>query len=197
MTTGEHNVPREDREEVTTKEEEMKDPGPLDFLSELVKEEVLSPEVATSYRKLARTMVNQFHQEMKSCITFVCAENQVTRDTVTEGMKEVAEVFSEAQKEHVERMQLEMENLRIQHCDLEGKLQQRSGTPNCRSKGPKPSKPDNLSGDPVKGKEWLHTICQYKELRLHESTSDAVIIRWILPGFVSLALAGSGNMSVP
>jgi hypothetical protein len=45
-------------------------------------------------------------------VVVVRAENQITRDTVTEGMKEVAEAFSEVQKEHVERMQLEMENLR-------------------------------------------------------------------------------------
>jgi hypothetical protein len=60
MTTGEHYTLRENREERKTKEEEMKDSGPLDFLSKLVTEENLSPEVATSYRKLAWTMANQF-----------------------------------------------------------------------------------------------------------------------------------------
>jgi hypothetical protein len=77
MTTGEHDMPREDREERKTKEEEMKDPRPLNFLSELVTEENLSAEVATSYRKLAQTMANQFQQELRSCVTFVCTENQV------------------------------------------------------------------------------------------------------------------------
>jgi hypothetical protein len=70
MTHREHNTLREDREERKTKEEEMKDPGPLNFLLELVTEENLSPEVTTSYRKLMWTMANQFHQEMRSCITF-------------------------------------------------------------------------------------------------------------------------------
>ena len=50
----------EDREKEETTEEEMKDPGPFDFLSELVTEENLRPEVATSYRKLVWTMANQF-----------------------------------------------------------------------------------------------------------------------------------------
>jgi hypothetical protein len=84
MTHGDESTSREDGEKGKMKEEEMKEPGPLDFLSELVQEEDLSPKVATSYRKLMRTMANQFCQEMKSCITFVCAENQVTWDTVTD-----------------------------------------------------------------------------------------------------------------
>jgi predicted ATPase len=120
MTTGEHDVLREDREERKTKEEEMKDPGPPNFLSELVTEENLSPEVATSYRKLAQTMANQFQQELRSCITFIHAENQVTQDTVTERMTEAAKAFKEAQEEHATKTQLEMENLRIQLRSLEG-----------------------------------------------------------------------------
>jgi hypothetical protein len=138
MTHRDESMSREDGEKGKMKEEEMKDPGPLDFLSELVQEEDLSPEVATSYRKLVQTMANQFCQEMKSCITFVCAENLVTQNTVTEGMREIVEVFTEAQKEHVEKMQLEMENLWVQLHSLEGELQERSKTLNRCSKGPKP-----------------------------------------------------------
>jgi hypothetical protein len=55
----------------------------------------------------------------------------------------------------VKETQLEMENLQVQLCRLEDQLQQRSETPSCHSKGPKLSKPDNFSGEHVKGKEWL------------------------------------------
>jgi hypothetical protein len=183
MTHGDESKSREDGAKGKMKEEEMKDPGPLDFLSELVQEEVLSPEVATLYRKLVRTMVNQFCQEMKTCITFVRAENQATRDTVTEGMREVAVAFKDAQEEHAKGTWQVIEDLRVQLCGLEGQLQQRSETPSRRSEGPKPSKPDNFSGDRAKGKEWLCTIRQYMDLRLHEFTSDAVTIGWILSFF--------------
>jgi hypothetical protein len=98
-------------------------------------------------------------------------------------MKEIAEAFTAMQKEHVEKMQLEMENLWIQLCSLEGQFQQRSETPSCRPEGPKPLKPDTFSGDCVKGKEWLHTIHQYMDLCPHEFTSDAVTIGWILSFF--------------
>jgi hypothetical protein len=180
MTHRDESMSREDGEKGKMKEEEMKEPGSLNFLSKLVQEEDLRPEVATSYRKLTWTMVNQFHQEMKSCITFVHAENQVMRNTVTEGMKEIVEAFTEAQKEHGEKTQLEMENLRTQLRSLEGELQQRSRTLNHRSEGPKPSKPNNFGGDRAKGKEWLRTIHQCMDLCSHEFTSDAVTIGWIL-----------------
>ena len=143
----------EDGEKEKTTEEEIKDPRPLDFLSELVTEENLSPEVATSYRKLARTLANQFCREMKSCVTFVRSENQETQDIVTKEMVEVAKAFKEAQEAQTERTQLEMEQLRLQLRGLEEQLQQRSEAPSHRSEGPKPSKPDNYNGDRVKGKE--------------------------------------------
>jgi quinol monooxygenase YgiN len=141
MTGGEYDVSREDREERKTKEE-VKDPGPLKFLPELVKEEDLSPEVDTSYRKLAQTMTNQFRQEMRSCITFVRVENQAIQDMVTERMKDVAEAFKNVQEEHMKETRLEMENLQVQLCGLEDQLQQRSGTLSHCSKGPKPLKPN-------------------------------------------------------
>jgi hypothetical protein len=118
MTHTDDNAPREDGEKEKTTKEEMKDPGPLNFLSELITEENLSPEVSTSYRKLVQTMANQFCWEMKSCITFVRSENQETRDIVTEGMVEVAKAFKEAQEAHTEKTQLEMKQLRIQLCGL-------------------------------------------------------------------------------
>jgi hypothetical protein len=98
-------------------------------------------------------------------------------------MTEAAKAFKEAQKEHTAKTQLEMENLKIQLCSLEGRLQQRSETPSHHPEGPKPSKPDNFSGDQVKGKEWLCTIRQYMDLCPHEFTSDAVTIGWILSFF--------------
>jgi hypothetical protein len=183
MTHTDDNAPREDGEKEKTAEEEMKDPRPLDFLSELVTEENLSPEVATSYRKLARTMANQFRREMKSCITFVRSENQKTRDIVTEGMVEVVKAFKEAQEAHTEKTRLEMEQLRLQLRALKEQLQQRPEAPSCRSEGPKPSKPDNYNGDRARGKEWLRTIRQYMDLCPHEFSSDTVTIGWILSFF--------------
>jgi cysteinyl-tRNA synthetase len=88
-----------------------------------------SPEVATSYRKLAQTMANQFCWEMKSCITFIRSENQETRDIVTEEMVEVVKAFKEAQEAHTEKTWLEMEQLRLQLCSLKEQLQQRPEAP--------------------------------------------------------------------
>jgi hypothetical protein len=98
-------------------------------------------------------------------------------------MVEVAKVFKEAQEAHTEKMQLEMEQLRLQLRGLEEQLQQRPEAPSRRSKGPKPSKPDNYNGDHVKGKEWLRTIHQYMDLRPHKFSSDTVTIGWILSSF--------------
>jgi hypothetical protein len=107
----------------------------------------------------------------------------VTRDTVTEGMTEAAKAFKEVQEEHAAKTQLEMENLQIQLHGLEGRLQQRSETLSHHPKGLKPSKPDNFSGDHMKGKEWLCAIHQYMDLHPHEFTYDAVTIGWILSFF--------------
>jgi hypothetical protein len=167
MRDGEHDTPREDRKEEETKEEEMKDSGPLDFVSELVKEAI----------------TNLVRQDLQSYVTLARAETQATRDTVTEGMMEMAKTFKDTQKEHAERMQLEMESLRIQLRSLEDRLQQKSAAPNHRSEGPKPSKPADFSGNRMKGKGWLCTICQYMDLRPHEFASDAITIGWILSFF--------------
>ena len=177
-------------EEKTKHEEDDLHPNIDDLVSKLGflfedAAEAIEPEVAASYKKVARTLATQFRQDLKASVNFLHLENQITREEVVKGMKAATAEFKEGLEIQEERMKQQVQKLEAQYKELEERLSSTEGTSGRprRLEGPKPSKPDNFDGNRAKGKAWLRTIRQYLELRPYEFTSDSVTIGWVLSFF--------------
>ena len=131
---------------------------------------------STAQKEVAKFLIRDFRTQLRSVYQALRHEVQVTRDGVTEGMKNTM-----ADVRHWD--ELLKENVRLQTETLEKRVVKVESTSGGRSDGLKPARPDTFSGDRSKGKDWLRTILHYMELRPRDFPSDEVRIGWTISFF--------------
>ena len=152
------------------------EPDPaLNFLTTDVSDEDVRS-VNASQREVAKFLMTEMRNGLRSVLDFLRAEDKITRDGVTEGMRDtMADVRN--WRDLVE------ENSKLRAQALEFRIAQVENRKLPKSDGLKPARPETFSGDRSTGKEWLRTVLHYMDLRPQDFQTDATRIGWTLSFF--------------
>jgi hypothetical protein len=147
----------------------------VDFLDKDVTDEDVKS-VNGSQKTVAKFILRNFRQELRSVFYFLRGELRTTQEGITAGMKNTmsdVRVWTESAEEKSRTLTdaLEERLVQIERPELR------------RGEGLKPARPDTFSGDRSVRKEWIRTVRHYMDLRPQDFRSDAVRIGWTLSFF--------------